>query len=143
SHTDDSRTMLGGLDKEEDSLVFYSDYYSKRQKQIIDSLQEIQKEAIINHPLAEQEDVPNTYSDNNYREQEILLLLQENNQQSTYYESEEKEEDPVQTLRRQMLMLDSLEQSKNPQYQSKLAADQILQRNQEKYNAFLNTTLRL
>ena len=46
-------------------------------------------------------------------------------------------------LRKQMLMMDSLEKSKDPKYQSALASENKLKKNKEKMTAFLNSTLRV
>jgi hypothetical protein len=44
--------------------------------------------------------------------------------------------DPVKYLKEQMLVMDSLEKSRDPEYQSKLLAEQKLKANKEKMESF-------
>lgn len=60
-----------------------------------------------------------------------------------YYAQEEKPEDPVSTLRRQMIMLDSLEKSKDPEYIAMIQAEERMKKNKERMEAFLNSTLKV
>jgi conjugative transposon TraM protein len=64
-----------------------------------------------------------------------------NSSQSKF--QKEENDDPVKTLRKQMLMMDSLEKARNPEYQSKLAAEERLKLSKEKMDAFLNSTLKV
>jgi hypothetical protein len=43
-------------------------------------------------------------------------------------------------LKQQMLVMDSLEKSRDPEYQNKLAAEEKLKANKEKMEEFLNST---
>lgn len=150
---EDNRTMLGGLDKEEDSLLNYDDQLSLAQKRKIDSLKAVngrqnQYEEKGNHssyykPNQTQRD------DKDYnRSSEIIKMLNDKsygNQEDKYADtpkekSQSVQPDPVKYLKEQMLVMDSLEKSRDPEYQSKLAAEQKLKSNKEKMEDFLNST---
>lgn len=50
------------------------------------------------------------------------------------------QQDPVKYLKQQMLVMDSLEKARDPEYQNKLAAENKLKANKEKMSEFLNST---
>ncbi|SIT96113.1 Bacteroides conjugative transposon TraM protein [Epilithonimonas bovis DSM 19482] len=149
---DDNRTMLGGLDKEQDSLMSYEDQLSLAQKRKIDSL----KDARSRQNGYQAKGNPSSYynpkgqnDDKDYnRSSDIIRMLNdksygksENNYADTPKEkAQNQQQDPVKLLKQQMLVMDSLEKAKDPEYQSKLAAEQRLKANKEKMEAFLNST---
>ena len=151
---DDNRTMLEGLDKEEDSLFNYDDQLSLDQKRKIDSL----KAVTARHNQYRGKGNPSSYykpnssqrEDKDYkRSSEIIKMLndksygkQENGYDSEIPKAQSKNEpqDPVKYLKQQMLVMDSLEKARDPEYQSKLAAEQKLKANREKMDEFLNST---
>ena len=151
---DDNRTMLEGLDKEEDSLFNYDDQLSLDQKRKIDSL----KAVTARHNQYRGKGNPSSYynpnssqrEDKDYkRSSEIIRMLndksygkQENGYDSEIPKAQSKNEpqDPVKYLKQQMLVMDSLEKARDPEYQSKLAAEQKLKANREKMDEFLNST---
>lgn len=151
---DDNRTMLEGLDKEEDSLYNYDDQLSLDQKRKIDSL----KAVTARHNQYRGKGNPSSYynpnssqrEDKDYkRSSEIIRMLndksygkQENGYDSEIPKAQSKNEpqDPVKYLKQQMLVMDSLEKARDPEYQSKLAAEQKLKANREKMDEFLNST---
>ena len=153
---DDNRTMLEGLDKENDSLQSYEDGLSLAQKRKIDSLKAVSSRQ--NGYQAKGN--PSSYykpkqqnEDKDYkRSSEIIKMLNdksygrtENEYASDYPKAQKKNEqqgqqDPVKYLKQQMLVMDSLEKARDPEYQSKLAAEQQLKANKEKMNEFLNST---
>ncbi len=149
---DDNRTMLGGLDKEQDSLMSYEDQLSLAQKRKIDSL----KDARSRQNGYQAKGNPSSYynpkgqnDDKDYnRSEDIIRMLNdksygksENNYADTPKEQAQNgQQDPVKLLKQQMLVMDSLEKAKDPEYQSKLAAEQRLKANKEKMEAFLNST---
>lgn len=149
---DDNRTMLGGLDKEQDSLMSYEDQLSLVQKRKIDSLKDVRSRQ--NGYQAKGN--PSSYynpkgqnDDKDYkRSEDIIRMLNdksygksENNYADTPREKTQNgQQDPVKLLKQQMLVMDSLEKAKDPEYQSKLAAEQRLKANKEKMEAFLNST---
>ncbi|MDV3719722.1 conjugal transfer protein TraM [Elizabethkingia anophelis] len=168
----DDRTMLDGLDKENDSLNQYSDNLGYKEKRYIDSLKAVRSEEMRrneNEMNRSYYKSPNNGSrtsadDRDYqRSVELIRTLNgessgksaSNNNRSDngrasassqYGNSnqnirKEDNDDPVKTLRKQMLMMDSLEKARNPEYQSKLAAEERLKKNKEKLDAFLNSTL--
>lgn len=146
---DDNRTMLGGLDKEEDSLLSYDDQLSLAQKRKIDSMK-----AMYSRQNQYQKGNPSSYynpkqqnEDKDYkRSSEIIRMLNDKscgNQENRYADTpKEKTQspDPVKYLKQQMLVMDSLEKSRDPEYQNKLAAEERLRANKDKMEEFLNST---
>jgi conjugative transposon TraM protein len=53
----------------------------------------------------------------------------------------QKQDDPLTTMKKQMLVMDSLEKARDPQYQANLRAEERLKKNKEKLENFLNSTL--
>ena len=150
---DDNRTMLEGLDKEEDSLYNYDDQLSLAQKKKIDSLKAVSSRQNQYREKGNPSSYYNSNSsqreDKDYqRSSEIIRMLndksygkQENKYADTPKEKTQSvQQDPVKYLKQQMLVMDSLEKARDPEYQSKLAAEQKLKTNKEKMNEFLNST---
>ena len=150
---DDNRTMLEGLDKEEDSLYNYDDQLSLDQKRKIDSLKAVSSRQNQYRGKGN----PSSYyqpnqqnEDRDYkRSSEIIRMLNDKSygKQENGYDSESPKapsknepQDPVKYLKQQMLVMDSLEKARDPEYQSKLAAEQKLKASKEKMNEFLNST---
>lgn len=158
----DGRSMLDGIDKEEDSLQNYSDNLDDQQKRYIDSLKIVRS---LNNGSStdlgkgsyykQQSKINSDEKDFQRSAEMIRMLNNESNGQGSngnnYSDSpsglnaakQEKENDPVKMLRKQMLMMDSLEKAKDPEYQSALASEKKLKKNKEKMAAFLNSTLRV
>ena len=150
---DDNRTMLEGLDKEEDSLYNYDDQLSLAQKRKIDSLKAVSSRQ---NPYREKENPSSYYNPNSsqredkdyQRSSEIIRMLNEKsygNQENKYADTPKEktqsvQSDPVKYLKQQMLVMDSLEKARDPEYQSKLAAEQRLKTSKEKMDEFLNST---
>lgn len=155
----DGRTMIGEIGAEEDSLMGYTDNLSFEQKRYIDSLK------MAKNPTKEIDEKitefykPYNNSNNNYSKnydkpqtvdkesEEILKILNSyQNPQTTsssYYNKEEKEEEynPTKALREQMLFLDSIQKTQDPEYKAQLAAEKKLKADKEKLNNFLNSTV--
>ncbi|WP_317174284.1 conjugative transposon protein TraM [Kaistella flava (ex Peng et al. 2021)] len=158
----DGRSMLDGIDKEEDSLQNFSDNLDDQQKRYIDSLKTVRS---LNNGSStdlgkgsyykQQSKINSDEKDFQRSAEMIRMLNNESNGQGSngdnYSNSpsglnaakQEKENDPVQMLRKQMLMMDSLEKAKDPEYQSALTSEKKLKKNKEKMAAFLNSTLRV
>lgn len=151
---DDNRTMLEGLDKEEDSLYNYDDQLSLAQKRKIDSLKAVSSRQ---NPYREKGNPSSYYNPNSsqredkdyQRSSEIIRMLNDKSygKQENGYDSESSKtllknepQDPVKYLKQQMLVMDSLEKARDPEYQSKLAAEQRLKASKEKMDEFLNST---
>ena len=158
----DGRSMLDGIDKDEDSLQNYSDNLDHDQKRYIDSLKivrSLNNRATGNggnESYYSQKSQRNTDEKDFQRSAEMIRMLNNEsngtglnvnansaNQNSFETSRNEVESDPVKMLKKQMLMIDSLEKAKDPEYQSALAAENKLKRNKEKMAAFLNSTLRV
>ncbi|MFY7814227.1 MAG: conjugative transposon protein TraM [Chryseobacterium taeanense] len=149
---DDNRTMLEGLDKEQDSLLRYNDQLSLAQKRKIDSLKAVssrQNQNAAKGTASSYYDPKQHNEDKDYkRSAEIIRMLNEKsygNQENKYADTPKEktqstQADPVKYLKQQMLVMDSLEKARDPDYQSKLAAEQRLKANKEKMNEFLNST---
>ena len=151
---EDNRTMLGGLNKESDSLLSYDDQLSLDQKRKIDSLkaengkqnryQAKGNQSSYYKPNQSQRD------DKDYnRSSEIIKMLNDKSYgkpendhalENPKTNTQNAQPDPVKYLKEQMLVMDSLEKSRDPEYQSKLAAEQRLKSNKEKMEDFLNST---
>ncbi|QIY83832.1 MULTISPECIES: conjugative transposon protein TraM [Epilithonimonas] len=151
---EDNRTMLGGLDKEQDSLLNYDDQLSLAQKRKIDSLkaengrqnryQTKENQSSYYKPNQSQRD------DKDYnRSSEIIKMLNDKSYgkpekdyalENPKTNTQTTQPDPVKYLKEQMLVMDSLEKSRDPEYQNKLAAEQKLKSNKDKMDDFLNST---
>jgi len=155
----DGRSMLEGLDKEYDNLQSYSDNLDLDQKRYIDSLKLVRGLNSSRTGIAERRsyydgrDQRNSDEKDFQRSAEMIRML---NDKSSGRESplaetpnlsnirtQDKENDPAKLLRKQMLMVDSLEKARDPEYQLALAAENKLKKNKEKMTAFLNSTLRV
>ena len=158
----DGRSMLDGIDKEEDSLQNYSDNLDYSQKRYIDSLKTVRA---LQNGSSTDLGKASYYKQNNQKASDerdfqrsadmIRMLNNKSNgggdNGSSYSDSQsgsnsamqEKENDPVKMLRQQVLMMDSLEKAKDPEYQAALASENKLKKNKEKMAAFLNSTLRV
>lgn len=142
------RSMIGEIEKESDSLLNYTDNMNEAQKRYLDSL-EYEKERqkndskIVgtkqNYYRPNENQSPEKDEDFE-RSKEIIKMLNDAQNPTAEPKKEEKEYDPVKALREQMLFLDSLEKSKDPEYQRKMNAHKLLKENQEKMDAFLNKT---
>ena len=150
---EDNRTMLDGLDKEEDSLFTYEDQLSVAQKRKIDSLKAINGRQNGYQAKGNQSSYynPNQSQKDNKdynRSSEIIKMLNDKsygNEDNKYTDFQKEkpqtaQPDPIKYLKEQMLVMDSLEKSRDPEYQSKLAAEQKLKASKEKMDEFLNST---
>lgn len=150
---DDNRTMLDGLGKESDSLLNYEDQLSFAQKRRIDSLKAItsrQNQYQAKGNLSSYYDLKQEKEGQDYkRSSEIIKMLNDKSYgkpESSFQaeNSKQKEQtlqhDPVKYLKQQMLVMDSLEKARDPEYQNKLSAENKLKANKEKMEEFLNTT---
>jgi conjugative transposon TraM protein len=151
--------MLDGLDKENDSMNIYSDNLDAKQKRYIDSLNYVRKQQekrdnemrkSYYNPTAPK------YSndDKDYkRSADIIRMLNDGGSGKTsqdkydsrtadnYYKKDNSENDPIKNLKKQMLMMDSLEKSRDPKFQAQYKAEQTLKKNKEKMEKFLNSSL--
>ena len=149
---DDNRTMLEGLDKEEEQMFSYEDQLSIAQKRAIDSLKIARAMENTYQPKASPSSyyTPQKQNDEDYRKSsEIIRMLNEQSYGKTSNEevlenpeapSQNPQPDPVKYLKEQLLVMDSLEKANDPEYQRKLAAEQRIKNNKEKMEAFLNST---
>lgn len=159
----DDRTMLDGLDKENDSMNIYSDNLDTKQKRYIDSLNYVRKQQEKrDNEMRKSYYNPSApkYSndDKDYkRSTDIIRMLNDGGSGKTsqdnidkkydsrttdnYYKKDNSENDPVKNLKKQMLMMDSLEKSRDPKFQAQYKAEQTLKKNKEKMEKFLNSSL--
>lgn len=149
----DDRTMLDGLNKEQDSLNYYSDNLDAKQKRYIDSLKFAQQKKNHGNSNFSNKDYYKPSKNNQDRDYErsadlIKMLNQESsgtNHQNIDHLSaknseKQEQEDPVKTLRKQMLLMDSLEKSRDPKFQEQYKAQEQLKKNKDKMKAFLNAS---
>jgi conjugative transposon TraM protein len=155
---EDNRSELAGLDKEEDSLMNYGDNLSLAQKRKIDSLKEANSNKSYsskNGPSSYYRKGSSADDDRDYkRSSDIIRMLNDksNGKPDTGYREEtakysaknqaqqQAQPNPVKYLKQQMLVMDSLEKSRDPEYQNKLAAEERLKMNKEKMDEFINST---
>ncbi len=143
----DDRTMLEGLDPESDSLMVYGDLLTDNEKKRIDSIRynnQNRMKSISNKNNSYYN--PNQDQKDYQRSAEIIRMLNENSYTSKSKNtpaesySQENQTDPVKLLKEQMLIMDSIEKARDPEYQSRLAAEEKLKSNKAKKDAFLNST---
>lgn len=149
----DKRSMIEGLNEEADSLKYYEDNLTYQEKRYIDSLNWVksQKKEVNSNLNNEYYKPPQKDTDRDYeRSAEIIRMLNEeasgaskSSQQAQSYESKQEndEQNPIKMMREQMLLLDSLEKSKDPEFQQRVLAEKRLKKNKAKMEAFLNSTL--
>lgn len=150
---DDNRTMLEGLDKEKDSLLSYEDQLSFDQKRTIDSLRDVRgrqssyqaKESPSSYYNPKQQNDDKDYK----RSADIIRMLNdksygktedENRNEELKTTAQNEQPDPAKLLKQQLMVMDSLEKVRDPEYQNRLAAEHRLKSNKEKMDAFLNST---
>lgn len=165
----DNRTMIQELDKETDSLFSYTDVMDEKQKRYLDSLsyersrlsdnnstysgdrkyynpKETQYETPTSQLQQGDSEKPKTEEDLNYeRSLEIIKLLNNNSNNGEEKKREENTSerenfDPVESMRKQMLFLDSLEKAKDPEYRARAEAERKRSERMEKLKAFANKT---
>jgi hypothetical protein len=134
---EDNRTLLEGLSKEEDSLFNYTDELSLAQKRKIDSLKAVsgkqtkytKKENLTSYYTPKPQNEDKEYN----RSAEIIRMLNDKSygkseagstNDFSKTEVQNEPQDPVKYLKQQMLVMDSLEKTRDPEYQSKLLAEQ-------------------
>lgn len=165
----DHRTMLDGLDREEDSLMMYTDNLNDKQRRYIDSLEEARKRNLEREsrlasgrtsyyePTSGGGRTGRSNDEDYQRSADIIRMLNEgasgngkqynsNNPMASSSNSNNQsreEDDPVKTLRKQMIMLDSLEKSRDPEILAQRKAEEKLKKNRAKMEAFLNSTLKV
>ena len=161
---DDNRSELGGLEKENDSLMNFEDNLTLSQKRKIDSLKEVNSNKGFQAKTG-----PSSYykktgngnsggssDDRDYRRSaDIMRILNDKSlgkpeagygEETAKYSARNKQQqqqqqpDPVKYLKQQMLVMDSIEKARDPEYQSKLAAEEKLKANKEKMDEFINST---
>ena len=149
----DGRTMLDGLEQENDSLKTYDDNLDIKQKRYIDSLKAVrasQMQSINNAPRSYYQQKNNDQREYERSADMIRMLNSQGQNSAGGYNSQSsqnsitaKQDDPVTTLKKQMLVMDSIEKARDPEYQNQLKAEERLRKNKDKMQAFLNSTLRV
>lgn len=64
----------------------------------------------------------------------------ENRNEELKTTAQNEQPDPAKLLKHQLMVMDSLEKARDPEYQNRLAAEHRLKSNKEKMDAFLNST---
>lgn len=160
--TRDNRTMIEGFDNESDSVLYYAETLNDEQRRLIDSLEVERKKEEERKRIENSIGVKKSYykSTNNrlneeidedekdyQRSLEIIKMLNGNSEDSdkigTKQEQKndnEEEYDPLKIMREQMLFMDSLENSKDPERKKLLETQEKLKRDEEQMEAYLNST---
>ncbi len=156
----ENRTMIADLEKEEDSIAYYTETLDAKQKRLIDSIDFQRKKAMENHNKfnekksyytfenAKKQNATVDEDERDYqRSMELIKMLNGNNEETTSEEKtkikepeEEEEFDQLKMMKEQMLFLDSIEKARNPELKAQLEADEALKKNQAKMQEFLNST---
>lgn len=167
----DQGTAIGNLDHESDSLAFYRDNLTDAQRRELDSLQAIKRmQRQMQNAQMQRERVQNDFYNpssqgRNYarqteqreerdyqRSMQLLQALNSNanpQQESANY-SEAKQEsaedwrkEQLKLMRQQMILADSMEQSKDPEFQRQAFLSKQNADNAKKKKFYLNSTLKV
>lgn len=159
----DGRTKMEALEDEiDDDLMSYGDTYTDAEKRAIDSMEYEMKKleemsVKFGNKLNENEkknyytppkEEPSTADDMDKTIEFIKLLNgggenQQQAQNNQYKEEEEKEIDPLVSIRKQMLFMDSLERARDPELRQEQRALERMMKQKELRENFLNKTVRV
>lgn len=162
----DNRTMLDGLEREQDSLLYYTDNLNDKQRRYIDSLEDARRRNLEQdsrltsgrtsyyEPISGGGGTNRNNDDDYQRSADIIRMLNEgasgtgslyngNNSANNSDTQSREEDDPVKILRKQMIMLDSLEKARDPEILAQQKAEEKLKKSKAKMEAFLNSTLKV
>ncbi len=156
--TRENRTMISNVDKEEDTLKFYTETLNQKQKRFIDSVSfehENKKKNITpsnsfekyykaprNNSKGKKQQKKLREEESSYqRELEILELLSSDANSTQNTQENQEEENPIKIMREQMLFMDSIERTRNPEFQQQMKIAQKLKEDRAKKEEFLNSTV--
>lgn len=123
----DGYTAMSGIEDEEEDLPQYENLYSQTEKARLDSLDEALNRQISQSQISSYNNVNNGYSpqsrNSNSKDDELLKLLinsQNQTQQNPTHETreEDKEMDPMEMMKAQYALIDSIEKSNDPEYRA-------------------------
>lgn len=123
----DGYTAMSGIEDEEEDLPQYENLYSQTEKARLDSLDEALNRQISQSQISSYYNVNNGYSpqsrNSNSKDDELLKLLinsQNQTQQNSTHETreEDKEMDPMEMMKAQYALIDSIEKSNDPEYRA-------------------------
>lgn len=123
----DGYTAMSGIEDEEEDLPQYENLYSQTEKARLDSLDEALNRQISQSQISSYYNVNNGYSpqsrNSNSKDDELLKLLinsQNQTQQNPTHETreEDKEMDPMEMMKAQYALIDSIEKSNDPEYRA-------------------------
>ncbi|WP_313262326.1 conjugative transposon protein TraM [Sphingobacterium sp.] len=121
----DGYTAMSGIEDEEEDLPQYENLYSQTEKARLDSLDEALNRQISQSQISSYNNVNNGYSpqsrNSNSKDDELLKLLinsQNQTQQNPTHETreEDKEMDPMEMMKAQYALIDSIEKSNDTEY---------------------------
>ncbi len=156
----ENRTMITNLEKEQDSLLYYSETLDNKQKRLIDSIENEREKAFRNNGMGlnqrksyytpnsskQTKNVEIDEDEREYQRQVELIKMLNGTEKKLSQKQEEKEEveekevDPLRMMKEQMLFMDSIERARNPELKAQMEAQNILKRKQAKMEEFLNST---
>ena len=160
----DGRTMISGVGEEEEIINEYGDNLSLEEKRYIDSLNFAKDRSRLTNIGKQAKNQQKYYSEDQQKKQadrkredeqydrsmKMLEMLNGNkNQQSSSKPKEEPvkernyEQDQMSLMREQMMLMDSIERTKNPELMAQDEANNRLKQSQEDLEMFLNSTLKV
>jgi len=157
----DGRTMIEGFEQETDSMAVFEDNLSEEEKRHIDSLdyarQRNRLKGLSNQAKRQQEShareagarkAKRKQEDEQYeRSLKMLEMLNRTDEKRESGKAPEREtdwrNDQMSLMREQMMFMDSLEKAKNPELRAQAEAHEVLKKNQEELELFLNSTLKV
>lgn len=151
---EETRTLLQEFESDQDSMFTYTDNLTDEQKKILDSLEVQNKKSLEEIEFQKQKNIlkgeeRKLQEDKEFEQTlELLKLMQggnnnqeeQQNSQNQNSNDEFHDEDPLKFVKKQMIMMDSLERARNPELQEQFKAEQKLKADREKMEAFLNST---
>jgi len=151
----DNRTLLDGLEKEKDSVIYYKDNLTTTEKRFVDSLKEVRKEQARNSSFTSSftESYYNeTLSKNEYKnslDDELLKILNKTKKQSSNSSPKVttskkiNKRDPVNEMKKQLSLMDSISKAHDPNYQAQKLAQEKKKKREQKKQEFITGALKV
>lgn len=167
----DQGTAIGNIGQEQDSMAFYRDNLSERQRRELDSINAVNRmrSQMARADMGSQRVQNDYYNPNNNqrnsfaqqtkaredreyeRNMNLLKALNssdQENQKNSYTEpkketAEDWRKEQLKLMKQQMMLADSMEKSKDPEFQKQALFSKVSAENEKKKRFFLNSTLRV
>lgn len=165
---EDNRSMIGGLERENELLNQYEDNLSIAEKRKIDSLNLVKERERLSDVSRGIKFQQKYYQENTYKNQQenkrrddeqyersmkMLEMINGSSNKNSARKAAEKEEpqedneakewkdQQLSLMREQMMLMDSIEKSKDPDIKARLEAQERLSKNEQDLDLFLNSSL--